>query len=119
MIEIAGQSYPWNDPTVLLIGSAALVLFIFLLLILRAAGQSAKVAGPLMQEMGWLGQRVQHLSEGQERLAGGLHHVSETQAHSQAAMLQLMEKRLMEVQRSMSETLHGTSTRTADRKSVV
>ena len=113
MIEIAGQSYAWNDPAVLIIGGAVLVVLGFLLLILRAAGQSAKVAAPLMREMGWLGQRVQHLSEGQERLAGGLHHVSETQAHSQTAMLQLMEKRLMEVQRGMSETLQGTSTRTA------
>lgn len=113
MIEIAGQSYAWNDPAVLIIGGAVLVVLGFLLLILRAAGQSAKAAAPLMREMGWLGQRVQHLSEGQERLAGGLHHVSETQAHSQTAMLQLMEKRLMEVQRGMSETLQGTSTRTA------
>ncbi|MGO4908397.1 DNA recombination protein RmuC [Pseudorhodobacter sp. W20_MBD10_FR17] len=113
MIEIAGQTYPWNDPLVLIIAGAALVVLGFFLLILRAAGQSARAAEPLMREMGWLGQRVQNLSEGQERLAGGLHHVSETQTHSQTAMLQLMEKRLAEVQRSMTESLQGTSTRTA------
>jgi DNA recombination protein RmuC len=113
MIEVAGQSFAWNDPLILVVAGAALVVLGFFVLILRAAGQSARAAEPLMREMGWLGQRVQHLSEGQERLAGGLHHVSETQAHSQTAMLQLMEQRLMEVQRSMAESLHGTSTRTA------
>ena len=113
MIEIAGQTYLWNDPLVLMIAGVALVILGFFLLILRAAGKSARATEPLMREMGWLGQRVQHLSEGQERLAGGLHHVSETQAHSQTAMLQLMEKRLAEVQRGMTETLQGTSTRTA------
>jgi DNA recombination protein RmuC len=113
MIEIAGQTYLWNDPLVLIAGGVILVFLAIFLLILRAAGQSARAAAPLMQEMGWLGQRVQNLTDGQERLAGGLHHVSETQAHSQAAMLQLMEKRLAEVQRGMTESLHGNSTRTA------
>jgi DNA recombination protein RmuC len=113
MIEIAGQIYHWNDPLVLIIAGVALVILGFFVLILRAAGQSAKATEPLLREMGWLGQRVQNLSEGQERLAGGLNHVSETQAHSQTAMLQLMEKRLAEVQRGMTESLQGTSTRTA------
>jgi DNA recombination protein RmuC len=53
------------------------------------------------------------LADGQERLAGGLHHVSEGQALSQTAMLQLMEQRLAEVQRAMGEALQGTSLRTA------
>lgn len=113
MITIAGQTYAWNDPLVLIIGGVALVIFGLFLLILRAAGQSARAAAPLLREMGWLGQRVQNLTDGQERLAGGLRHVSETQTHAQTAMLQLMEKRLAEVQRGMTESLHGTSTRTA------
>jgi len=113
MIEIAGNTYLWNDPLVLIVAGVTLVILGFFLLILRAAGKSAKATEPLMREMGWLGQRVQNLSEGQERLAGGLHHVSETQTHSQTAMLQLMEKRLMEVQRGMTESLQGSSSRTA------
>ncbi|MDZ4135155.1 MAG: DNA recombination protein RmuC, partial [Paracoccaceae bacterium] len=88
-------------------------LFLLLVLTLRAAGRAGQSAQPLMREIGWLGQRVQLLSDGQERLAGGLHHVSETQAVSQSAMLQVMEQRLAEVQRAMGESLHGTSTRTA------
>ena len=113
MITLFGQSYAWTSPEVLTIGAAVLVILALLVLILRAAGRSATMAAPLMREMSWLGQRVQALGEGQERLAGGLHHVSENQAHSQTAMLQLMEKRLAEVQRAMGESLNGTATRTA------
>ncbi|WP_435531775.1 DNA recombination protein RmuC [Stagnihabitans tardus] len=69
---------------------------------------------PLMlQEMAWLSQRVQGLAEGQERLSGGLTHVSESQVHAQNAMLQLMETRLSEVQKGMTEVLQGSSVRTA------
>ncbi len=113
MISLFGQSYAWNAPEMLLLAGVGIVLVALLLLILRAAGRSATMAQPLMREMGWLGQRVQALGEGQERLSGGLHHVSENQAHSQTAMLQLMEKRLAEVQRAMGESLNGTATRTA------
>jgi DNA recombination protein RmuC len=113
MITLFGQSYAWNAPEVLLIGGAVLVLAGLLLLTLRAAGRSATMAAPLMREMNWLSSRVQSLSDGQERLAGGLHHVSENQAVSQTAMLHVMEQRLAEVSRQMNESLHGTSTRTA------
>jgi DNA recombination protein RmuC len=112
MIEIEGQIYRWDDPLVLAI-AGALVVLMFFILILRAAGRSARATEPLMRELGWLGHRVAQLGEGQERLAGGLHHVSEAQAVSQTAMLQVMEQRLAEVQRGMTDTLHGTSTRTA------
>jgi len=63
--------------------------------------------------MGWLGQRVQALSDGKERLAGGLHHVSRALAVSQPAMLPVMEARKTEVSWAMGENLSGASTRTA------
>jgi DNA recombination protein RmuC len=110
MITLFGVSYAWNSPEVLTIVGVVVVLVVLLLLILRAAGRESE---PLMRELGWLAQRVQGLSDGQERLAGGLHHVSESQVASQAAMLQLMERRLADVQAGMTEALHGTSTRTA------
>jgi len=113
MITLFGQTFAWNDPEVLIPGAVAAGLLVLLVLILRAAGRSATMAEPLMREMSWLSSRVQHLGDGQERLAGGLHHVSETQAVSQSAMLQVMEQRLAEVQRAMGESLHGSSTRTA------
>jgi DNA recombination protein RmuC len=113
MITLFGQTYQWNDPEILLLGGAALVLLIFLILILRAAARASSTAEPLLREVSWLSSRVQNLGDGQERLAGGLHHVSEAQAVSQTAMLQVMEQRLADVQRQMTEALHGTSTRTA------
>ncbi|CAN1559559.1 COG1322 Predicted nuclease of restriction endonuclease-like fold, RmuC family [Paracoccaceae bacterium] len=113
MITLFGQTFRWNDPEALILGGLALGLLLFLVLILRAAGRSASTAEPLLREVSWLSSRVQLLGDGQERLAGGLHHVSEAQAVSQTAMLQVMENRLSEVQRNMTEALHGTSTRTA------
>jgi len=113
MITLFGQTYAWNDPEVLVFGGLVTVLLGFLVLILRSVSRSATAAEPLMREIGWLSSRLQQLGDGQERLAGGLHHVSEAQAVSQTAMLQVMEQRLAEVQRQMTEALHGTSTRTA------
>ncbi len=113
MITLFGQSYQWNDPEVLVLGGLVAVLLGFLLLILRSVSRSATAAEPLVREISWLSSRMQQLGDGQERLAGGLHHVSEAQAVSQTAMLQVMEQRLAEVQRQMTEALHGTSTRTA------
>jgi DNA recombination protein RmuC len=110
MITLFGDSYAWNAPEVLLVAGVVLAVFVLLLMILRAAGRQPAT---LMREIGWLAQRVQGLADGQERLAGGLHHVSEGQVLSQTAMLQLMEQRLAEVQRAMGEALQGTSLRTA------
>ena len=110
MITLFGQSYAWDSPEILFLGGAALVVLALLLLILRASGRASE---PLLREMGWLAQRVQGMSDGQERLAGGLRHVSDAQAVSQSAMLQVMEQRLTEVQRGMTEALQGTSVRTA------
>ena len=110
MITLFRQSYAWDSPEVLTLGGAALVLLALLLLILRATGRDSQ---PLLRELGWLAQRVQGLSDGQERLAGGLRQVSDTQSVSQSAMLQLMEQRLADVQRGMTEALQGTSVRTA------
>ena len=89
------------------------IFIILLLFMLRAATKSAKVIAPLARHMSDLGQRVQALGDGQERLAGGLHHVSEAQAQAQANMLKLMEQRLAMVQQQMNENLHGTARRTA------
>lgn len=110
MIRLGPLDLAWNDPAVLIAAAVLAGFFLLLLLILRAA---SRAVDPLVAQMGWMGQRVQALAEGQERLAGGLHHVSEAQAHSQTAMLQVMEQRLAEVQRQMGESLNGTATRTA------
>ncbi|MFZ7093007.1 DNA recombination protein RmuC [Primorskyibacter sp. 2E233] len=116
MIQIGQASFALNDPLVLAGLGGATVLFIFFILLIlavRGASRSARAIEPLAYQMGSLAQRVSGLSDGQERLAGGLHHVSEAQATSQTAMLQLMEQRLAEVQERMSENLHGSARRTA------
>jgi DNA recombination protein RmuC len=103
----------FNDPTTLLIIGAGLIVLLLLLLSLRAVSRLTKAAEPLSYQINALGQRVQALGEGQERLAGGLHHVSEAQAKQQTNMLQLMEKRLADVQLQMNENLQGSARRTA------
>ena len=103
----------FNDPTTQLIIGAGLIVLLLLLLSLRAISRLTKAAEPLSYQMNALGQRVQALGEGQERLAGGLHHVSEAQAKQQTSMLQLMEKRLADVQLQMNENLQGSARRTA------
>ena len=116
MITLGGQTYALDDPVVLaVLGGAALALLLFVLLILtlRAAARSARMSEPIGQHLSQLGARVQVLSDGQQQLAGGLTHVSEAQAASQAKVLHLMENRLAEVSRGMTESLHGTATRTA------
>lgn len=116
MITLGQTTYALDDPAVLaaLLGAAVvLVIVILLIMAVRAASRSARLTEPFAQQLGALGQRVQMLGDGQERLAGGLHHVSEAQAQSQTAMLQLMEKRLAEVQTQITENLHGSSRRTA------
>ena len=116
MIAVGGQVFALDDPRVAAaIAGAALILFFLILMvaILRAAGQSARMADPLLYQMRQLGHRVQSLSDGQNQLAGGLHHVSEAQAVSQSAMLQVMEQRLADVSRLMGEQLNGSATRTA------
>ena len=109
MDEIAILNF--SDPLVLIVLGGTGFLFLLLLMAVRASMRTAKLAEPLAHQMGALGQRVQALGEGQERLAGGLHHVSESQA--QTSMLKLMEQRLALVQQQMNENLHGSARRTA------
>jgi DNA recombination protein RmuC len=116
MIQIGTHQFDLNDPLVLLalggIGFALLV-FVLMLMMLRSTGRQARTLEPIVGQLNLLGQRVQGLSDGQQQLTGGLHHVSEAQAMSQTKMLALMEQRLADVNRAMNESLHGTATRTA------
>ncbi|MCW8842211.1 MAG: DNA recombination protein RmuC [Rhodobacteraceae bacterium] len=94
------------------IGAVVLVILL-LILSIRAAGRSARVAEPLAHQIGALGQRVEGLSAGQQQLSGGLTHVAEAQAAAQANLLQHMEKRLQQVNHQMTENLQGSARRTA------
>ncbi|MDO6732698.1 DNA recombination protein RmuC [Marinovum sp. 2_MG-2023] len=116
MIQIGDAAFTLSDPLALAaLAGLLLIIAVFWLLIVavRASGRTARMTEPLAHQMGTLGQRVQALGDGQERLSGGLHHVSEAQAQSQIKMLQMMEQRLAQVQQQMSENLHGSARRTA------
>ena len=116
MIQIGGQTYAFDDPKVIaaLVGAGLIAgLFLLLILTLRQAARASRLSEPLAFQVGLLGQRVQGLSDGQQQLAGGLTQVSEGAASAQSKLLQLLESRLAEVQRGMTESLSGTATRTA------
>lgn len=116
MITIGNRVLDLSDPLLIALAVLTIVLVILLVLVsssLRAARHSARLVEPLAHSLGALGRTVHGLGQGQERLAGGLSHVSDMNARAQAAMMEAMERRLEEVQKGMSETLHGTSTRTA------
>ena len=105
-----------SNPIILgaLIGGVILIaLFWVTLAGVKATNRSAAMMEPLARNLGGLEARVQSLSDGQQQLSGGLAQVVDLQSKTQAQMLQAMERRLEEVQKGMSETLHGTSTRTA------
>ncbi len=116
MIEISGTTYAFSDPLVIaaLTGAGLLALALILLVMaVRAAGRSARLAEPLAFQLTQMAERVQDLGNGQQQLAGGLNHVSEAQAAAQTNMLQLMEQRLTQVSTQMNENLQGSARRTA------
>ena len=99
-----------NNPMVFLVLGLVLAVLIWWISTLRKSGQSNGLAE---QEMSLLVKQLQALSDGQERLSGGLHHVSEANAKAQTNMLALMEQRLAQVQQQLSENMHGSARRTA------
>lgn len=99
-----------NNPMVFLVLGLVLAVLIWWISTLRKSGQSNGFAE---EEMSLLVKQLQALSDGQERLSGGLHHVSEANAKAQTNMLALMEQRLAQVQQQLSENMHGSARRTA------
>jgi DNA recombination protein RmuC len=107
------QSIELTNPIIQIAIACAVVVISLLWMGIRASQKSAKLMEPLSYQITALGQRVQSLGDGQERLAGGLHHVSEAQTQSQAGMMEMLEKRLIQVQHQMTENLQGSARRTA------
>ena len=99
-----------NNSMVFLVLGLVLAVLIWWISTVRKSGQSNGLAE---QEMSLLVKQLQALSDGQERLSGGLHHVSEANAKAQTNMLALMEQRLAQVQQQLSENMHGSARRTA------
>jgi len=115
-MELGGATLNLSDPlTLAALAGAGLLFLIIILLIMavRAAGRSARVAAPLAQQMRILGGHVQQLGQGQEQLRGGLQMVSDTQTNTQAQMMQSMEARLAHVQQQMQDRLADNAARSA------
>lgn len=116
MIEIGGQVYAFDDPLVIaaLVGGAIVFLVLVLLILaVRAAGRSARLAEPLAQQISSLGNNVMQLGMGQEQLRGGLQTVSDTQANAQTQVIQTMEARLAAVQQQMNDRLADNAMKSA------
>ncbi len=114
MIKIGETVVDFSDPVIgaLAFVGALMLLLIVIVMVMRSAGRSSQANAPLLQQMIQLGDVVRGLSDGQQRLAGGLQTVSDTQAAAQAKMIQVVEARLAEVQRGMTDSLHGSSIKT-------
>ena len=96
-----------------LILTLTLVVVAALYLSLRAKTKSINSNDPIIDNLNLFGEKIQKLSEGQERLTGGLQTVSEAQAKAQLSLINMMEERLSKVQLQMNENLSHSSRRTA------
>ena len=135
--EFNGTQITLSQPVLIIAGvAAALVLLLFVLLIVTVvrSGRSARAVQPLAQQLGYLGQHVQGLAQGQEGLRASIQMVSDTATNGQAQLAQTLEQRLgavqqqmqdrladnalrsqrslTEMQERMKETLHGSSNQT-------
>ncbi len=111
MTQVGTQEISFEQ--LMLAGGAALAVLL-LVLVLRRAGRSARVAEDLAGgQMAGLGQAVQVLAQGQDQLSGGLKHVSDAQTTGQSQMIQTMEARLAQVQQQMNDRLHDNALRSA------
>ena len=97
---------------VLILGIVFLLILVFYLM-LRPRLNSTNSNKPVIDHLNIVGDKIQKLSEGQERLTGGLQTVSEAQAKAQLSMINMMEERLAKVQLQMNENLSHSSRRTA------
>ena len=96
-----------------LILTLTFVVVAALYLSLRANAKSITSNDPIIDNLNLFGEKIQKLSEGQERLTGGLQTVSEAQAKAQLSLINMMEERLSKVQLQMNENLSHSSRRTA------
>ena len=97
----------------ILILSIVFLIKLALYLGLRPPLNSTNSNKPIIDNLNIFGEKIQKLSEGQERLTGGLQTVSEAQAKAQLSMINMMEERLAKVQLQMNENLSHSSRRTA------
>ncbi|MFT4700866.1 MAG: DNA recombination protein RmuC [Yoonia sp.] len=116
MIEIAGQSYAFDDPRVIIAVVAMLVVILVLWLLIssaRKATQSTQLVQDVAAHIGRLSYDVTALSHGQSQLAGNIQTVSDAQANAQVRVIQTMETRLAEVQSQVADRLADNARKSA------
>ena len=96
-----------------LILTLTIIVVVALYLSLRAKEKSITSNDSIIDNLNLFGEKIQKLSEGQERLTGGLQTVSEAQAKAQLSLINMIEERLSKVQLQMNENLSHSSRRTA------
>ena len=105
--------FDFSPILIVLILSIVFLLILVFYLMLRPRLNSTNFNKPVIDHLNIVGDKIQKLSEGQERLTGGLQTVSEAQAKAQLSMINMMEERLAKVQLQMNENLSHSSRRTA------
>lgn len=109
MITIGALTLSFDDPRLWAAGATLL----FALLILRAASRAGRATEPLARHLADLDGAVRALNDGQHQLHGGLTHVAEAQAATQARMAASLESRLGEVTRQLGEAMGTSAQRTS------
>ena len=92
---------------IILILSISLLILVFYLM-LRAI-KFYKFNKPVIDHLNIVGDKIQRLSEGQERLTGGLQTVS-SQAKAQLSMINMMEERLAKSTSDEENLSHSSRT---------
>ncbi|UWR00001.1 DNA recombination protein RmuC [Rhodobacteraceae bacterium S2214] len=116
MIEIAGQSYAFDDPRLIaaIIGILIIVAVLWLLISsARKATQSTLLVQDVAAHIGRLSYDVNALAQGQSQLSGNIQTVSDAQANAQVRVIQTMETRLAEVQTQVADRLAENARRSA------
>lgn len=112
MIQIGETSLDFSDPVILGLSVVAVLLLVLIGVVFKTSRRKDNTFDPVLRQMSQLGETVRSLSDGQHQLHGGLKTVADSQANAQTKLVQTMEARLAEVQRGMTDSLHGSAVRT-------
>lgn len=107
--EQATSIFSINMSSILILSVGLLLLFLFLLYLMRRLFRQPENEDTLKTYISQLNQTVQNLNGGQSQLTGSLESLNK--AHTMS--VQNMEVRLAEVQRQMSEHLHDNALKSA------
>jgi len=112
MIQIGDIVVDFRDPVQLGLALVGAILIVLIIVMLRASRNNDDPMAPVARQIAGLNDTVRTLSAGQQQLLGGLNTVSNTQSETHAKLIQTMEARLAEVQKGLTDSLHGSTVKT-------